>query len=107
MGIPEITVAELKKKIDHKEKFTLIDVREPSEFKINQIPGAKLIPLGNVPERVHELDSADEIIVHCHFGGRSAKAVDFLQKMGFKKVKNLAGGIDAWSQDVDPSCPRY
>ena len=106
-GIPEITAAELKKNIDRKEKFVLIDVREPSEFKINQIPGAKLIPLGNVPERVHELDSADEIVVHCHFGGRSAKAVEFLQKAGFKKVNNLAGGIDAWSQDVDPSCPRY
>ena len=107
MGIPEITATELKKKMDRKDKFTLIDVREPSEFQINQIPGSKLIPLGNVPERVHELDSADEIIIHCHFGGRSAKAVDFLQKMGFKKVKNLAGGIDAWSQDVDESCPRY
>ncbi len=106
-GIPEITAAELKKKMDKKEKFVLIDVREPSEYAINQIPGAKLIPLGAVTERANELDSADEIIVHCHFGGRSAKAVGLLQKMGFKKVKNLAGGIDAWSQDVDPSCPRY
>ena len=106
-GIPEITALELKKKMDRREKFVLIDVREPSEFKINRIPRAKLIPLGNIPERVHELDSADEIVVHCHFGGRSAKAVDFLRKAGFKKVKNLAGGIDAWSQDVDPSCPRY
>ena len=106
-GVPEITAVELKKKMDRREKFMLIDVREPSEFKINQIPGAKLIPLGNIPARVHELDSADEIVVHCHFGGRSAKAVEFLQKAGFKKVKNLAGGIHAWSQDVDPSCPRY
>ena len=55
----------------------------------------------------NELDTVDEIVVHCHFGGRSAKAVEFLRKAGFKKVKNLAGGIDAWSQDVDPSCPRY
>ena len=107
LSIPEITAIELKKKMDRKENFVLIDVREPAEFNINQMPGAKLIPLGSVPERVHELDSADEIIVHCHFGGRSAKAVDFLRKMGFKKVWNLAGGIDAWSQDVDPSCPRY
>ena len=106
-GIPEITASELKRKIDRQEKFVLIDVREPSEFKINRISGAKLIPLGSMPERVHELDSADEIVVHCHFGGRSAKAVEFLQKAGFKKVRNLVGGIDAWSQDVDPNCPRY
>ncbi len=107
MGIKEITAKELKTKIDRREKFVLIDVREPNEFEINKIPGAKLIPLGSLPERVSELDSADEIVLHCHFGGRSAKACELLQKIGFKKVKNLAGGIDAWSQDVDPSCPRY
>ncbi|MBI4431878.1 MAG: molybdopterin-synthase adenylyltransferase MoeB [Candidatus Omnitrophica bacterium] len=106
-GVPEITAEELKTKIDRKDKFVLIDVREPNEYQINQIPGSKLIPLGSLPERAHELDSADEIVVHCHFGGRSAKAVQFLQKAGFKKVKNMAGGIDAWSIDVDPSCPRY
>ena len=106
-GIPEISVKDLKAKMDRKDKFVLIDVREPNEFQINRLPGAKLIPLGNIPERVHELDSADEIVVHCHFGGRSAKAVDFLHKAGFKKAKNLAGGIDAWSQEVDPSVPRY
>lgn len=106
-GVPEMTVTELKEWMDRKEKFVLVDVREPSEYAINQIPGSKLIPLGNLPERVKELDSADRIVVHCHFGGRSAKAVQFLQKMGFKKIKNLAGGIDAWSQEVDPRCPRY
>lgn len=106
-GVEEITAVELKKWMDQKKNFRLIDVREPNEYQINQIPGAKLIPLGNLPERVHELDSADEIVIHCHFGGRSAKAVQFLEKMGYKKVKNLAGGIDAWSTDVDPSCPRY
>lgn len=107
MGVQEISAKELKAKMDRKEKFTLIDVREPNEFEINKIPGAKLIPLGSLPERVSELDSADEIIVHCHFGGRSAKACELLQKIGYKKVKNLAGGIDAWSQDVDPSVPKY
>ena len=107
MGIQEISVRELKQKMDHKEKFTLIDVREPSEFQINKLPGAKLIPLGSIAEHANELDTADEIVVHCHFGGRSAKAVGLLQKMGFRKVKNLAGGIDAWSQEIDPSCPRY
>src|SRR3989338_6117954 len=107
MGLPEISAKELKAKMDREEKFVLIDVREPNEFEINKIPGAKLIPLGTLPERVSELDSADEIVIHCHFGGRSAKACELLQKIGYKKVKNLAGGIDAWSQDVDPSCPRY
>lgn len=106
-GIPEISALELKAKIDKKDKFMILDVREPSEFAINQIPGAKLIPLGTLADRVHELDTADEIVVNCHFGGRSAKAVDLLQKVGFKKVRNLVGGIDAWSLDVDPSCPRY
>ncbi|MBI3251843.1 MAG: molybdopterin-synthase adenylyltransferase MoeB [Candidatus Omnitrophica bacterium] len=106
-GVPEISAEELKAKIDRKDKFVLVDVREPSEYQINRIPGSKLIPLGTLPEKVSELDSADEIVVHCHFGGRSAKAVELLQKIGFKKVKNLAGGIDAWSEAVDPNCPRY
>ena len=107
MGVQEITVKELKEWMDKKKKFVLIDVREPSEYAINQIPGAKLIPLGALAERANELDTADEIVFHCHFGGRSANACEILQKMGFKKIKNLAGGIDAWSQEVDPSCPRY
>ena len=106
-GVPEISVKELDAKIKRNEKFVLIDVREPNEYQINKIPGSKLVPLGKLPERVNELDSADEIVVHCHFGGRSAKAVELLRKIGFKKVKNLAGGIDAWSQEIDPSCPRY
>ena len=105
--IEEITAAELKDWMDEKKKFVLVDVREPSEYEINRIPGAKLIPLGNLPERVNELDSADEIVVHCHFGGRSAKAAALLKQMGFKKVKNLQGGIDAWSVEVNPACPRY
>ncbi|MBI2095040.1 MAG: molybdopterin-synthase adenylyltransferase MoeB [Candidatus Omnitrophica bacterium] len=106
-GVEEIGVSELKRWMDEKKKFVLVDVREPSEYQINRIPGSRLIPLGDLAEKVHELDSADEIVVHCHFGGRSAKAAEFLGKMGFKKVKNLAGGIDAWSQEVDPGCPRY
>lgn len=105
--IPEITVKDLKARVDQKKKFVLIDVREPSEFAICKIPGAKLVPLSTVAEHANELDTADEIVVHCHFGGRSAKAVALLQKMGFKKIWNLKGGIDAWSQEVDPACPRY
>lgn len=106
-GIAIISAKELKSKMDKKDKFVLVDVREPSEYQINQIPGSKLIPLGSVAERANELDSADDIVVYCHFGGRSAKAAGVLGQMGFKKVKNLTGGIDAWSLDVDPACPRY
>jgi sulfur-carrier protein adenylyltransferase/sulfurtransferase len=107
MGNDEISAKELKKWMDQKKRFTLVDVREPSEFEINKIPGARLIPLGTITENASKLDSTDEIVVHCHFGGRSAKAMKMLQELGFKNVKNLVGGIDAWSQDVDPSCPRY
>lgn len=106
-GMQTITARELKELTDRKAKITIIDVREPEEFKINKIPGAKLIPLGTLAERVPELNPDDDIVVHCHFGGRSAKAIQYLQTRGFKKLRNLTGGIDAWSQDVDPSVPRY
>ena len=71
------------------------------------IEGSKLIPLGDLPERVNELDSADEIVVYCHTGGRSARATDFLRGIGYKKVRNLEGGVEGWAMDVDPSLPRY
>lgn len=106
-GIAEITAKELKAMIDRKEKFTLVDVREPHEYKIANIPGAKLIPLGEVGQRANELDTADNIVVHCRSGARSAKAIGTLQKMGFKRLRNLEGGILAWSKDVDPSVPQY
>ena len=106
-GIHEITAKELKKLIDQKGKFTLVDVREPHEYQIAKIPGSKLIPLGEVPQRARELDTADDIVVHCRSGARSAKAIGVLQKMGFKRLRNLKGGILAWSQDVDPSVPQY
>ena len=106
-GIPEITPAEVKKKMDAHEPFVLIDVREPHEYQICRIPGSKLIPLGEVPKRMNELDSADEIVVHCKSGMRSAKAVDLLMKSGFLKIHNLKGGILAWSDQVDPLVPRY
>jgi adenylyltransferase/sulfurtransferase len=106
-GIPEITPAEVKKKMDVHEPFVLIDVREPHEYQICRIPGSKLIPLGEVPKRMNELDSADEIVVHCKSGMRSAKAVDLLMKSGFRKIHNLKGGILAWSDQVDPSVPKY
>jgi adenylyltransferase/sulfurtransferase len=106
-GIPEITAQELKGRMDRKETFVLVDVREPHEYQIAKIPGSKLIPLGEVMQRARELDTADDIVVHCRSGARSAKAIQQLQKLGFKRLKNLKGGILAWSKDVDPSVPQY
>jgi sulfur-carrier protein adenylyltransferase/sulfurtransferase len=103
----EITPAELKAKMDRGDDFTLIDVREPEEYAIARIPGSRLIPRGTLPERVHELSSADDIVVHCKSGVRSGMAVDFLKQAGFRRVKNLVGGILRWSDDVDPTVPKY
>ena len=103
----EIDPVEVKAKLDRGDRFVLIDVREPHEYQICNIPGARLIPLGEVPRRVHELDSADEIVVHCKSGVRSGKACDFLRQAGFRKVKNMKGGILAWSDRVDPRVPKY
>jgi len=106
-GLKEITAKELKALIDRKDKFVLVDVREPHEYQIAKIPGSRLIPLGEIAQRANELDTADDIVVHCRSGARSAKAISMLQKLGFKRVRNLKGGILAWSQDVDPSVPQY
>jgi adenylyltransferase/sulfurtransferase len=103
----DIEATEVKAKLDRGDRFVLIDVREPHEYQICNIPQAKLIPLGDLPKRVNELNSADEIIAHCKSGMRSAKAVDFLKQAGFKKVRNMKGGILAWSDKVDPSVPKY
>jgi adenylyltransferase/sulfurtransferase len=104
--VPEISVQELKAKIDRKEKFILLDVREPKEYAIAKIGGSTLIPLGTLPERLGELDKGAKLIVHCKAGGRSAKAVKLLREKGYDAV-NVAGGIDAWSQTIDPTVPRY
>ena len=106
-GIPEITAREVKKLMDAKEPFVLIDVREPQEYQICRIPGSKLIPLGEIPKRMNELNSADETVVHCKVGMRSAQAVQLLMKAGFRKIHNLKGGILAWADQVDPSVPKY
>lgn len=103
----DIDPVEVKAKMDRHEPFVLIDVREPHEYQICRIPNSRLIPLGELPKRVNELDSADEIVAHCKSGVRSAKAVDFLKQAGFKKVRNMKGGILAWSDKVDPSVPKY
>ena len=102
----EITVTELKRLID-KGGVNLIDVREPHEYEICRIQGSKLIPVSEVSNRVNEFNLTDEYIFHCHTGVRSAWAVSLLRQLGFKKVKNLKGGIDAWADEVDSSIPRY
>jgi molybdopterin/thiamine biosynthesis adenylyltransferase/rhodanese-related sulfurtransferase/molybdopterin converting factor small subunit len=103
----EITPVELKEKMDRGDDFVLIDVREPEEYAICRIPGARLIPRGTLPERIHELSTADEIVVHCRSGVRSGKAVEFMKQAGYRKVKNLVGGILRWSDDVDPTVAKY
>ena len=107
MDVPTISPGELKAKLDRKDKFVLVDVREPYEYEICSIPGSKLIPLGELPARLSELDSADDIVLHCKVGGRSAKALRVLQEAGFRKLNNLKGGIAAWSEEVDPRVPKY
>jgi adenylyltransferase/sulfurtransferase len=104
--IPEISVQDLKAKLDKKEKFVLLDVREPHEYEIAKIPGSTLIPLGKLPERFGELDKGAKLIVHCKMGGRSANAVRFLREKGYDAT-NVAGGINAWSESIDPSVPQY
>jgi molybdopterin/thiamine biosynthesis adenylyltransferase/rhodanese-related sulfurtransferase/molybdopterin converting factor small subunit len=103
----DIEVTEVKSRLDSKFPFVLIDVREPHEYQICKIPGSKLIPLGDLAKRVNELNPADEVVAHCKSGARSAKAVEFLKQAGFKKVRNMKGGILAWSDKVDPSVPKY
>jgi sulfur-carrier protein adenylyltransferase/sulfurtransferase len=105
-GVPEIQVEDLKQRLDAGEDLFVLDVREPHEYQICNINGY-LIPLGELPKRVHELDSSREIVAHCRSGVRSAKAVNFLRQAGFKKVHNLAGGILAWADRVDPKMPKY
>jgi adenylyltransferase/sulfurtransferase len=105
-GIPEITATELKRRQDRGEKLFILDVREPHEYQICNLNG-KLIPLGELPRRVNELDSSVEMVVHCRSGKRSADAIHFLQTAGFKKLWNLKGGVLAWADEVDPRMPKY
>jgi sulfur-carrier protein adenylyltransferase/sulfurtransferase len=106
MSIPTITVNELKERRDKKQPHVLLDVREPDEHETCRIEGSMLIPLGQLPSRLAELPNDKEIVVHCHHGGRSARAAGFLIQQGFT-AKNLAGGIDAWSEQIDQDVPRY
>jgi len=105
----EIDALALKVKIDEKQDFVLVDVREQNEYDMARIPGSVLVPLSQLPNRFHELDKykGKEIVVHCKMGGRSAKAITFLKQQGFENLVNLAGGITGWSDQVDPTVPKY
>ena len=107
-NVPEITVQELKDRIDQGEKPYVLDVRQPEEYEIANL-GGQLIPLGELPDRLGEIeaDKDAEVVVHCRSGGRSAKAVDYLRSQGYTGAKNLKGGVLAWSREVDPSMPTY
>jgi adenylyltransferase/sulfurtransferase len=96
----------LKSRLDRGDDIYILDVREPHEYQICNI-GGHLIPLGDLSSRVNELDSSREIVAHCRSGQRSAKASEFLRQAGFRKIWNLKGGILAWSDEVDPSVPKY
>jgi len=105
--VPAISVHDLKRKRDVREAIQLIDVREPFEFEIARIDGAKLIPLGQLANRLHELKRNGQTVVHCHTGMRSAQAVQMLRQTGFTNVYNLEGGIDAWANEIDPAMQKY
>lgn len=102
----QMTPQELKERWDRGEKITLLDVREPDEYRLANL-GGTLIPLQELPRRLEELDPAAEMVVLCHHGIRSAQATAFLRQAGFEHVKNLAGGIERWSVQIDPLIPRY
>jgi adenylyltransferase/sulfurtransferase len=106
MAVPTIFAENLKKMLDAGDRLYLLDVRDEDEFAISNI-GGHLIPLSELPKRFHELDNQTEIVAICKMGTRSAKAVEMLQKAGFSKVRNLAGGIHAWSDRVDHSVRKY
>ena len=103
----DITVTELKERMDRGDAPMIVDVREPAEFEICSIPGAVLIPLQQLPQRLGELDPSKEIVLQCKVGGRSANATAYLQRAGFSRARNLKGGILAWIDQVDPSQPKY
>jgi rhodanese-related sulfurtransferase len=104
----EINPESVQQMLTGGEGFTLVDVREPWEFDLAHIVGAKLIPMGDVPSRAHqELDPEDHIVVYCHHGVRSLNVTAWLRQQGFEKAQSMAGGIDEWSRKVDPKVPIY
>ena len=105
-GIPQMTVQELKRRMDVGDDLLILDVREPFEYQIANI-GGKLIPINDVPQRLAEIDREREIVVQCKSGGRSQRVAEFLHQSGYDKVSNLAGGITAWANEIDPRVPKY
>jgi len=106
--LPEISATELKQRLDNGDDIQIVDVREPNEVAMARIPNSIHIPLAQVLNRMSEIDPARETVVHCKMGGRSARAIEALKRSGFTgKLLNLTGGITAWSNDVDPSVPKY
>lgn len=106
--IEEISASDAKKAMDDDADIQLIDVRQPDEYAFAKIEGSKLIPLGEIVRRMNELDPEREAIIHCKMGGRSAKAIEMLQQAGYQgKLRNMKGGITAWSNEVDPKIPKY
>ena len=106
--MPEISAIELKQRLDNGEDIQIIDVREANELAVAKMPGTIHIPLGQVVSRMSEIDPSRETVVHCKMGGRSARAIDALKRAGFTgNLTNLHGGITAWSNEVDPSVPKY
>jgi adenylyltransferase/sulfurtransferase len=103
----DITVAELKERMDRGDAPAVIDVREPHEHQICSIPGARLIPAAQLAAHLSELDPSQEVVVHCRGGGRSTKAVAMLREKGFTHARNLKGGVLAWVNEIDPSQPKY
>lgn len=103
----EVTVAELKAKMDANEDFQLVDVRETNEYEYCNIAGSLLIPMGEILNRIDEVDRNKEVIIHCKSGGRSGSIVNALMARGFNNVVNLRGGIIAWAKEIDPSTPTY
>jgi adenylyltransferase/sulfurtransferase len=103
----DVTSMALKASFDSGENVVLVDVRELHEYELCHLEGARLLPLGQLPARMGELDKRSEIVVYCHVGVRSTQAVSFLRRAGFSNVRNLLGGIDAWAREVDPGMPRY
>jgi adenylyltransferase/sulfurtransferase len=108
-GVPEITVMALKARLDRGEPMTIIDVREPYEWGIANLEeyGARLIPLGELPQRLDEIASGDDVVLHCRSGARSAQALELLRARGYRRLFNLAGGILAWTDEVDPTLTKY
>jgi adenylyltransferase/sulfurtransferase len=105
--IDRITPAEVRDRLDRGEHLRLLDVREPIEHQIARIEGAELVPLGRLEEVVGRLDPGEELVLVCHHGIRSHHACELLRSRGFTRVRNMVGGIDRWSMEVDPAVPRY